>query len=120
MITRELTLQILGKTETELDNIMLGLEALFNGSNHVKLVSVDTNTKFNWDAETVISEKKEESLEPYYEIADRLYTKLLQDNKSFTDWEYKFISNNYDVAEAKGFYSIKVREWLKKLEEKYL
>lgn len=111
---KQLILQISVKTELDEATWFAVLKELFpNGDISVK------ESGFNWDAETVIAEK-EEDLTPYYEIADRLYTKLLGDNRSFSDWEYKFISSNFEVADAKGFYTTKQREWLKKLEEKYL
>lgn len=113
-------IQITLKTELDTTTWHTIAKELFPNGDVV--VSEEVNIKgksFDWNAETVIAEK-EEDLTPYYEIADRLYTKLLGDNRSFSDWEYKFISSNYEVAEAKGYYTPKQREWLKKLEEKYL
>lgn len=73
----------------------------------------------NWDAEVVIANNSDDDKE-LYEIADELYSKLLSDNKKFTDWEYTFISNMYAISEEKKTFSPKQKHWLKKLQEKYL
>lgn len=113
-----LTLQISVKIEDNQLDPLINFLNVFSTVVETKVLDKE-DKKFDWNAETVIAEK-EESLEPYYKIADELYSKLLGDNRSFSDWEYKFISSNYEVAEAKGYYTPKQREWLKKLEEKYL
>lgn len=112
-----LTLQISMKIEDEkLDSLINFLKTFLNV---IETKILDDKSSFNWDAEAVISDAPVDNTS-YYQIADELYSRLINDNKKFSDWEYKFISDLYAISEAKGHLTIKQKHWLDKLKEKHL
>jgi hypothetical protein len=117
MITRELTLVISAKIETDLDAIEKVLMLTLNNDS-MRLQSNSTSSnQVDWNAEV---ETTAPNFEEYYQLADELYSKLINNSSAFNDWEYKFITDMYSYSIEKKTYSEKQRGWIRKMRDKYL
>ncbi len=126
---KQLTLRISGKIETDehgvmdfingisVRNFLRCIKGFELDSVDIDIDDVDVSAKFDWEATTEIATPKDDD---YYKIADELYSRLINDISRFSDWEYKFISDMYSYIDDKRSYSAKQREWINKLEVKYL
>lgn len=110
----QLSFQINVDTELDESTWQQVLKELFPQAN---IKPIKDKAIFDWDVEVVT---KQFSDDEYWQLADELYNKLIQDSKKFSDWEYKFLSDTYSRAIEKTNYSQKQREWIDKLRSKYL